>query len=405
MEGVPQTGFGRVSNQILSYLHSRGHEIYELAVGYMGQYMSQPLPWPTYSSSAHSRLEGQDVLPLIANATGVDAVLMLCDVPDLYLGNPIAYRDRREGAGLREEMLAHIDAGRWKKLAYTVIDSAAPNSHLPADWEPIFKGYDSVAVATKWAQGLVEKEFGIKPMYIPHGVDTSKWKGMDKAHVRPQFGIDPEAFVIMGVGVNRKRKNIPAWFETVAKFAERVGDAKILFWLNSYRVPEDPGYDLKALSDHYELARLGVQAILTERLPEDVLPSAMSCADIGINESNEGFGMVPLEFAACRVPCVIMDYASTETVTDALDSFLKIPVKSLIPQPGNVICWGWPDTDVAADRMAEYFRDKKLRTTLKRSSWEHAQKYSWNNVLPKFEHWLEETVNTETSEHMTVEVI
>jgi len=179
-----------------------------------------------------------------------------------------------------------------------------------------------------------------------------------------------------------------------------------LFWVHSYNVPEDPGYDLQALSDHYELKKYGIHAITTNKLPEDTVPLAMSAADCGINLSNEGFGLVPLEGAACRIPFFVMDYAGQpEQVTDAMDNFLKVPVKVLIPQPGNVICWGWPDTDIAAERLAEYYADGKLRTKLKRASWEHAQRFSLNNVLPRFEKWLEEIVQREEKPSLTVEVV
>lgn len=405
VEGVAQTGFGRVNYHILSYLHSKGVEVIEVGVGYQGQFISSPPPWPVYSPHAYGRPEGQDCVPLLANQLDVDAVFLLADVPDIgYLVDPINYRGR-QNQPLKEEIIAHIDVGRWKKLAYTVIDCSGPMDHLPRDWERTFRGYDGIAVASKWAQTLVEKNFGVRPAYIPHGVDTDRFKGMDKTAARSRFGIDPEAFVIGGVGVNRRRKMIPAWFETVAKFVEQTRAEKVLLWLNSYRVPEDPGYDMKALADQYEFEKLGIQAVMTERMPEEALSYLYPCFDMGINLSNEGFGMVPLEMAACRIPCMITDFASSETVTDAFESFLKIPPKAIIPQPGNIISWAWPDTDVAADRVAEYHREKKLRTGLKRSSWEHAQRYSWANVLPKFERWLTDVVEADEPQQVTVEVV
>lgn len=305
------------------------------------------------------------------------------------------------------EMVAHIEAGVWKKIAYTVLDSVAPNFHLP-QWGPIFAGFDAVAMPTKWSCDVVEQNFGLRPTYLPHMYDPNQFKPGDKRQARSRFGIDPEAFLILGVGVNRKRKMIPAWFETVAKFAAKAPQgSKILFWAHINSIPDDPGYDLKALADHYELERYGVQAVNTQRLPEAVYPEALKAADVVIHlTGGEGAGVVPMEAAACRIPSFVTAYTGqTEHVPDIADNFLKIPPKALIPQPGNVVMWAWPDTDIAAERMLEYFSNATLRTKIKRATFEHIQKFKSDVVLPKFEKWLEDTIAMQQTEHLTVEVV
>lgn len=403
---VPQTGFGRMHRLLLEHLHARGHEVIEVGVGYQGQFLAHPPPWPVVSPSAYGRIEGQDMLPLLANQVDADIVLILADVPDIaYLAVPELYRDRRTGQPLREDVIAHIDVGSWKRAAYTVIDGACPNGHIPKEWLRVFRGFDGVAVASRWGCDVVERETGVRPAYIPHAVDTDLFVPQDKLAARARFGIDPEAFVILSVGVNRRRKMIPAWFETVANFTARTEAKNVLYWIHSYKVPDSPGYDLQALAEHYELKRLGVTSILTEGVPDAAMPTLYACADVLLNLSNEGFGMAPLEAAAMRVPPLITDYASTDPAPEVEGRFLHVPVKALVPQEGNAICWAWPDTDVAAERLERIYKEPKFRTLLRRKSWEHAQRFSVRNVLPKFERWLTGLVDMETPRPVTADVI
>lgn len=326
----------------------------------------------------------------------VDAAINLMDVPDWsYLGDPIGYRDRRTGQPLKPEIINAIEARQWKALALTVIDGACPNDTLPRDWEAALRGMDGVAVASKWARDLVKRAYDIDVAYHPHGIDLDFFRQYPQDEARHRFKLPQDKYIILVNAVNRTRKMLPASFEAVAKFADLTGRKDILFWVHSHPAPTGIGHDLQGLTDAYGMRARGVEVVHTTRLPEAAIPWMYATASkdgmVLHLSGGEGFGCVVLESAACRVPVLVTDYTSQNELVPT--DFQKIPVKALIPFPANNISWAWPDTDVAAERMAQLSSDKGLRTSIKRSGWEWATKYDWKRVLPPFEAWLQKMID------------
>jgi glycosyltransferase involved in cell wall biosynthesis len=391
------TGFGRASLKILSYLKERGHEVIEIGVGYEGY--GDGLPWPTYPTTAYGgRLEGQDVAPLVAAEHSADALVLFMDFP--YASWAVQYHDR-QGNALDERVVEALDKRRYALCLYTPVDGACIDGKVPRVWEGILRrhpSFDALSAPSKFGITLLSNASGMKARWLPHGVDTDLFRpDQPQVECRRRLGIPEENFTLLYVGVNKHRKQLPAFYETAAKVQALLPDVPLTVMVNGN--DRDTAYDLQGLVDAYGLEARGAACYRTENLTDQALATLYGAADVLVHTSGgEGFGLPIVEAMACRLPALVTDYsAMAELVPDNEMGWCRIPVKALIPYPANGIAWAWPDTDAAAERLVAFWKDRGLRVRLRKACFEKSRAFAWPRVLPWFENWLETAIQAKRS--------
>lgn len=387
------TGFSRASRQILKYLHSQKHEVIEVAVGYEGY--GDEGEWKMYPTTAYNgRVEGQDIAGTIARNARADALVLFMDVPDLAWA--IQYVDKAANP-LQDQQVEALDKREFALCMYSPIDGCCPNGKAPGSWYKVFgapRTFDSFAAPSRFGQRILSECVGQQAAYLPHGVDLETFRPLPGApkEFRKRLGLPEDNFTLVYVGVNKRRKQLPALYETVAKLQDRLPDVPLT--VVAHGDTREDYYDLQGLVDIYGVEARGASVWHTKHLTDEGLGWLYNSADVLVHlAGGEGFGIPIIEAQACRIPALVTDYsAMSEVVPDAEMGWCRVPVKALISHPMNNIAMAWPDTDAAADRLAAFWKDKGLRVRLRKASWENAQQYAWPRVAPRVERWLEQAV-------------
>lgn len=155
---------------------------------------------------------------------------------------------------------------------------------------------------------------------VPPGVDVDRFRPLDadeRTAAREQFGLPPDARVVVGVSRLVPRKGFDVLIEAAARIAPGRPDFVVAI--------AGDGRDRQRLERLARDRRAPVRFL--GRVPDDQLPAAYGCADVfamlcrnrwgGLEQ--EGFGIVFLEAAACGIPQVAGDSGgSAEAVMDGV---------------------------------------------------------------------------------------
>ena len=197
-------------------------------------------------------------------------------------------------------------------------------SWVPVDHEPVppavlhyFRSTGAVPIAmSKFGVEQLEP-WGLKPLYVPHGVDTELMRPMDRADVRRKMKLPEGAFVYgmvaNNMGTAPSRKAFPEVLEAFSKVCEKHDDVYLYLHARASAAPE--GLDLPKLAvmfgipedrlmftPEFEL-HLGVEA---ERMPY-----VFNVMDVLVNPAyGEGFGIPIMEAQACGVPVIVNNFSA-----------------------------------------------------------------------------------------------
>ena len=271
-------------------------------------------------------------------------------------------------------------------------------AYTPIDQEPLspllvrhLRNAIGILAMTRYAQRILRAE-GFDSIYMPHGVDTSIYRPMDKMRCREYFGLPKDVFIFLFVGANHgPRKNIPALLKAFALFVkqERISPDECILLLHTYvhKDAHNPvGYELPYIW-HY----LGIAGYVKHTAPmeylmgltEEEMAMLYNCADVFVLPScGEGFGLPILEAMACGVPVIGTEFSAIpEIIGDA----------GLTVRIAEYICWdrtlAWAaviDTEDLAEKLAKLYYDEKLRKQLGRKGVKRAALYDWDRVVERF---------------------
>lgn len=152
-------------------------------------------------------------------------------------------------------------------------------------------------------------------LYVPHMIDTGVFApAADRAALREQHGIDPDAFVITICAANSElvRKNFPGQFDA---FRRAMRDDWLLL-VHSQARPDGGGWDLEWLAGYYGIADK-VRFADPDRYRKGGYTPSDLAAWYGLADLHsqctlaEGFGIPLIEAQACGVPAVATDGSAT----------------------------------------------------------------------------------------------
>lgn len=237
-----------------------------------------------------------------------------------------------------------------------------------------------------------------KATIIPHGVDTSIYRPMDRAATRERMGITKrlgeDLFIVGNINRNQPRKRLDL---TIAYFAEWVKTRRIdNAYLYLHLAPTgDKGWDVRQLCDYYGI---GNKLIITSSkmvpgvgVSEQYLAGIYNCFDAMMTTTQgEGWGLPTMEAMACGIPQIVPDWAALGEWPG--DAVLKVPCTSTAATVNDVnVIGGLADKELMLQALDKLYGDKATRVALGQAGYDrvHRPEFTWENVAKKFELALE----------------
>jgi len=218
--------------------------------------------------------------------------------------------------------------------------------HSPQDSEEYDPGtyemtklYFSVTTFTEWAKRDFEKH-GIKvDTIIPHGVDTSIFRPLDKKECRKHFGFPEDKFIFGMVSANNDKEDRKNWSGTLRAFRHLLDqdpdigkDCRLVLFTD----PNNPaGYPITAIVNKLKLqdyVYLFPSHIFNVGISEHELNILYNCFDVHtLCSKREGFGLTILESMCAGIPNIVHNYSCLDEATrilttDGLKSFQQIKI-------------------------------------------------------------------------------
>lgn len=160
------------------------------------------------------------------------------------------------------------------------------------------------------------------PLYVPHGVDTSEFKPLDRAACRKELGFESDEFI---VGMNMANKGAPSrkafdqQIRAFAAFRKRHNDARL--YLHTDMIGTQ-GENLRRIIELADIPPGTVIEVPTYRYARgfigwDWLAKAYNACDVMLNATRgEGFGIPIVEAQACGTPVIVTDFSSMSELVD-----------------------------------------------------------------------------------------
>jgi len=271
--------------------------------------------------------------------------------------------------------------------------------NYPQDIVEFIRRYWKIFPLCEFEKKLLIEQFGITPdTVIPHGVDTSIFKPMDKLAIKKKNSIENK-FVFGTVNANSDREmggGRKAWgvaMKAMRVFLDNNPDVKKddLMWL----VHSDP-YDPRGFPLIVMARKFGLDGIVKFSSPElhkvgindYQLAELYNTFDVFLGASKrEGFSLTTLESIACGVPVISHKFSALEELAEDHGWLVKSVATDynmeLTPILSDTTI---PDVYDLADKIKDAFFNDDKRQKFSKNCVSFARKYDWNLVF--FEKWL-----------------
>jgi len=237
---------------------------------------------------------------------------------------------------------------------------------------------------SRFGQGKLE-DLGMRPLYVPHGIDTSVFRPGDKAEARERIGIPADAFVIAQVAANVGQDGArKAFYEQILAFSEfrkKHTDAVLALHTD---VTNPMGMDIGYLLQELELPETSY--LVTDQyayrvgVPNTTVADIYRAADVLTNTSwGEGFGIPIVEAQACGTPVIVTD---TTAMPELVGAGWKVPGEPL-----------WHDSQKAwarkpyisgiVDAYGEAYEQARSEE-MRAQAWAFAQDYDADRVFAEY---------------------
>ena len=278
-----------------------------------------------------------------------------------------------------------LDPAIWERLNTCCW---VPVDHSPAP-DPVvgfFQASGAVPIAmAKFGQEMLT-DAGLDPLYVPHAIDTSVYKPMDKAKCREAIGIDTDAFVVGMVAANKgnpSRKCFHEAFQAFKALHEKHPEARL--YVHSEIQGRFAGVNLPGLMrdiglDHNAVLFPDQYRVVHYPYPPETMAQVFNCFDVLLSPSaGEGFGIPVLEAQSCGVPVIVSDFSAQPELCGS--GWLVTGRKVYTPMRS----WQFlPDVDDIVDALKQaYGMTEAARAHMGSKAREFATPYDVNTVYEK----------------------
>lgn len=265
-------------------------------------------------------------------------------------------------------------------------------SWVPVDHDPVPVPVDnffrhSGAVPVAMSRFGAERLAGHRPFYVPHGVDTDKYRPRGVQESRRALGLPEDAFIVGMVAANKGNPSRKCFVEAFQAFRRLLNDHPEAFlYLHTECTGRFDGVNLIRLLEAVGIpesnyAFTDQYSILCNPPGQQVMSTVFSTFDVLLNAAaGEGFGITPLEAQACGVPCVVTDFTAMPEVTGA---GWHVPFERVYTNLGS---WqAKPDVAAIHAALEECFvMPEKQREALSIKARKHAETYEVARVYREF---------------------
>lgn len=378
---VTPTGFSRVSQSILEFLHDK-YDIVGLGVNYRGD--PHNYPFPIYPASIGGRIYGEDRVSQILDKTRFDLLFILND--SWIVGNYLSFIKKN----VKPEFIPKI-------VTYFPVDSMY---HDP-DWYENFDIVSRAVTYTEFGKKVVNHpdcKPDLKIDIIPHGINSNVFyrkftnRRDAKALTIGKFR-DPNSFIFLNANRNQPRKKLDITMKAFKLFSE--GRKDVL--LHMHCGVRDAHIDVARLAK-----RLGIdgQLILTnlnmgvQMVPDSVLNDIYNAADVGLNSSvGEGWGLTSIEHAVTGAPQIVPDHSACAEIFE--DCGVLVPTSMDYTLDHTMTEGKLIAPEFMAMKMQEIYDNKELYRELSSKSVEKFSdpKYSWKQIAGDWDKLFKEVLN------------
>lgn len=354
------TGYGRVVSVLTRALVGAGHAVTILGLG-----TEEDCQWDVAKVLPWKSVDDQESILRAIQGERPEALIT---IGDPWMFDSLVDPSTRQGV-------------RW--LAYFPVDGAP----MPLAWKRWISAADGTAVFCEWTSRLVEREAGRWPVVIPHGVDTSVFKPLDKEQARARVGVDGR-FVVGCVAANQQRKNLPALIKAFAAFARDKQD--VVLYLHT-RI--DGYWDIQELVQRFgveDKTRATLNLDPQRGVSDDVLATLYNSFDVFVLPTMaEGFGLPILESQSCGVPVLVTDCSACSEL--APDAFCRLAVKDTLIMARNFEQAIVDDAQIT-EKLERLYCDRGLLQELSQSARRFALGFEWSDVRRRFIDWVQGAV-------------
>lgn len=294
--GWTPSGYGNQTALFVPRLHALGHAITGSAqYGLKGAPVTvDGVRWLPGGNEGY----GNDVLAADANYTQADIVITLIDV----------------------QIFANQVTRRFRWCPWLPIDTFPAHkgvlAALQTAWQPI--------VYSRFGERML-KDAGLKPLYVPHGVDTELFKPADRKEARERMPNFPQDVFLVGmVAANASPYDRKGFDEQLRAFAMLYAKHKdVMLYLHTDFDGVKNGIELRELVDHAGLPREVVAQVNQYEykrglVKPEYVANAYNAFDVLLSASHgEGFGIPIVEAQACGVPVIVGDWTSMSELCGA----------------------------------------------------------------------------------------
>jgi glycosyltransferase involved in cell wall biosynthesis len=386
------SGFANVLRRLNKYFIAEGHEVRQL-----GWCQTQPLDreydykiYPVnYPKGGYY---GQELFDEIVLSYKPDIVFSLGDI---YMVDWIPKtRTRRNFT--------------W--VSYFPIDSIP----IPSFWCSTIENMDFPITYSKFAEEAVLKQVpscSSRLNMIYHGVNNDIFYKEDKKEIRKIMKIGEDVYVLLYVGVNSLRKEIPRLIEAYSLFSKDKKDVLLILHTSLTHNAGKEGWFLKEVLKYYDDKYSILDKIVVSKasgalngVPEEALRKIYNVSDVFVTAAEcEGFGLPFVEAAACGVPSIAVNYSSMPELIQNRGELVR--ASDWITH--TPYCMKRPLIDVKqfARKMQLLYENKKLRATYGKNAYEFSKNFYWENILPDFGNLIKEAIDSQKSSDYTVEEV
>lgn len=359
------TGYGSQTALWVPRIASLGHDV---AISAFSGLSGGPSEWQgfrVYPGGAAQHAYGGDVIGLHAAHWRADLVITLMD----FWAMP-------------HDTLAGLHVAPWMPV------DCQPLSIM--DWNRLAAASEIAKISpvamTRFGERQIT-EAGWRPLYVPHGIDTSVFRPpADREALRREMGVSDRFVIMMNASNVDKAADRKAWFEQMAAFAQfhaRHPDALLM----AHTMMSTPaGLDLEGMAERLGCAgavKFTPPYLMTSGLltPAD-LARAYGAADLysGCAKA-EGFGLPIIEATACGTPAVVTDWSAMPEVGGPA---WRVPGHRFWAE-GHKADWRAPDITAIVRAYEKAYQRGAPYHAKKGAAREHALAYDADRVLTQ--HW------------------
>lgn len=369
------TGFGIVSKNLIKHFRKQ-YDMHIIGINYYGDYSPEIEGLKVYPASAgNGDVFGVDKFFQIVQQITPDICFVLNDV---WIG-------MEYGVKIKEFREAHPDA-KTKFVLYTPIDAENIKPMFVEGVEP----YDLVITYTEFGKKQLELAGYTKEVkVIPHGVDTTTFKPLDKAEVKKTMGIDPNTFVVLNVSRNQPRKRLDLFFYIFAEWIKKynVTNARVYY----HGAIRDVGIDIMQWCEY-----LGIQDKLiisspsltaNRGLTDEHMNMVYNSADVFFTTTAaEGWGLPIAEAMATGVATLLPKHSVLPEWTEGNAIFVDCHKFPSLTDRGLNTIHHVIDTEKAVDALQMLYVNSQLRHKIGQNGYGHINKpqFNWKNIANNF---------------------